>query len=170
MRTNTSRNLIFIIFSMLVGTSALGQLHLSYKKNSYVNSCISIELKNICSDTVYILSQSSSIYIWDSCFAFDVIKRDKQSGGNEINITSVEFDLDNYNHRYVSILPDSTFSFGARSNSNMIQDSLFASMYVYAMPVKKGESTINMNVEIEKLRKGKKKAFEQWRILYCWPK
>ncbi len=73
-------------------------------------------------------------------------------------------------HNYMSVFPDSILRFGARSNSGMIKDSLFVSMYVYSMPIKKGEKIVDINAEIEKLKKGKKKVMKGWRSLYCSPR
>lgn len=170
MMSITGRKLSLIFVFCIVFDKAFGQLNSFYKKNSYACNCINIELKNTSADTVYIFSQSTLIYKWDTCFAYDVGYRNLPYNGYDINLTYLDYYSHYIHHNYMSVFPDSILRFGARSNSGMIKDSLFVSMYVYSMPIKKGEKIVDINAEIEKLKKGKKKVMKGWRSLYCSPR
>ncbi len=77
-------------------------------------------------------------------------------------------DMDNMNSNIFFILPDSILSFGARSNNSMLNDSLFITVYMYAMPIKKEDGITGILKQLELLGKLKKIQLPwQWKSYYC---
>ncbi|RYE26435.1 MAG: hypothetical protein EOP51_00320 [Sphingobacteriales bacterium] len=129
-------------------------MSVSYFINPNSCDCINVKIKNTSKDSVYILSQSNSIYNWDTCFTYDITGLGGSDEGYSINITNVNFEMDNYCHRYIFIYPDSTFAFGARTNAKISNNKLYISLYANHIHVDEKEKIKKIKAwETTKIRK-----------------
>lgn len=155
---------LLIIFCILFTNKGSCQIIVS--KRAQVCNCFNIKLKNKSNDTVYVISQSFSILYKDTCFAYTVFKREKKNGYT-LNLSYYDDGVDGYssksNNRHFYLYPDSTLFFGARTNEIINSDSLFVSMFVFALPIKKSKG-INI-IEKNKLRTATE--LWKWETYYC---
>ena len=157
---------VTLIMLSLFSNHSYCQLKASYAVNTC--NCDYLFLKNVSKDTVYIISQSESIYEWDSCFAYDVFKVENKES-YDLNITHIDFAGDSRFHRQLYVFPDSTFKLGVRANDSINNNKLFISLNVYAMPIKKGETINGIRESIKKIGQRKNKTSWEWRKLNCLP-
>lgn len=162
------RQLVFFIGIMCFCKNVFSQIHTSYQTNANTCDCIYITLQNNSQDTAFIISQSNSVHWWDSCFAYTVFKRESPKVGHSIDITYYYRDIDNYrDNNFLYLLPGNCLKFGARATKEMLDDSLFVSMYMCPVSVSKGESVSTIKRRLEKLKKTKEKMFWGWISFYC---
>ena len=156
-----------VLFLSVTHTSS-AQINASYSLNKHTCDCINISIKNESKDSVYVVSQSNSIYNWDSCFTYDVSQSTLIENSHNLNVTNVDFDNDNYWHRYIFILPDSTYTFGARSNREILAGVLSLSVYVNSVFIKDISKIEEIRSwETKKMKKRKFIPGWEWRSIYA---